>query len=87
MRNPLASKLEEALAALALAEKTMQEQRDIMTDLLLLLGSRTACVKCSAPVLWINVRGGEAIIYNLNGTQHWPRCPGAERPREAAAGE
>ena len=87
MRNPLASKLAEAQAALALAESKIKEQREVMFDLLPLLGSRMTCARCGIPVFWIVVRNGSAYSFNPDGTQHWPRCPGAERPLEAAAGE
>lgn len=88
--NPLAAKLQQAEAALALAETKIQEQRDVMTDLLLLLGSRKTCAKCNTPVFWLMVRGhGAAVMYNPDGTQHWPRCPGTARPAElsTAVGE
>lgn len=84
--NPLAKPLNQAEAALRLAEATIREQREVMVDLLLFLGSRKTCAKCDTPVFWILPRGGgPAIMYNPDGTQHWPRCAGTARPQEAAA--
>lgn len=84
-RNPLTSKLEEAQAALALAETTIQELRDFISDLLVLVGSRIKCPKCGATIFWVVVRGGDAKAFNANGSQHWPICDGAERPLALAA--
>jgi hypothetical protein len=81
------AKLAEAHAELALCEARNKEQRDAMYDLLCLMGTRKTCSSCGIPVFWIRHCGdGVAYMYNPDGTQHWPRCKGTERPALAAAG-
>ena len=64
-----------------LAEERNREQTEIMTDLLLLIGTRETCSQCGRAGVWVRVRGtGGAVLYNLDGTQHWPRCPQTARP-------
>lgn len=76
--------LEEALTELQLARRGLEmaeahsrEQREVMVDLLLLIGTREVCSKCGKPCFWIRLRGtGPAVLYGLDGTQHWPICSG-----------
>jgi hypothetical protein len=74
-------KLRDTQRALELSDAKIQEKSDIMTDLLILLGCRETCSKCNAATYWVRIRGcGNAVLYNLDGTQHWPRCPRTARP-------
>lgn len=67
--------LEALQAELKMAEDHNREQAEIVTDLLLAIGTRQSCPKCGAPAFWVKLRGnGAAILYNVDGSQHWPRC-------------
>ena len=78
--------LEAVRAELAMSEARNREQSEIMTDLLLAIGTRQSCPKCGAPAFWVKQRSnGPAILYNIDGTQHWPRCPQTAPPALAIA--
>jgi len=78
--------LRDTKRALELAEAKIQEKTEIMTDLLLAMGSRENCSKCDTATVWLRIRAcGNAVLYNLDGTQHWPRCRGTARPVETIA--
>lgn len=73
-------------AELAMSEARNREQSEIVIDLLLAIGTRQSCSKCGAPAFWVKLRGnGAAVLYNLNGSQHWPRCPQTAPPALAIA--
>lgn len=73
--------LEAVRAELKMAEGRNREQAEIVTDLLLAIGTRQSCPKCGAPAFWVKLRGnGAAVLYNANGSQHWPRCPQTAPP-------
>lgn len=68
-------------AELKMAEDRNREQSEIVIDLLLAIGTRQSCPKCGAPAFWVKLRGnGAAVLYNANGSQHWPKCPQTAPP-------
>jgi hypothetical protein len=77
----LEREVEQVKGALALANATMQERGFIMAELLMEVGVRTTCAKCSKPVFWILPRHASvAEMFNVDGSRHWPACKAAERP-------
>lgn len=93
--RPTPATLPEALRMLANQDREMQametrmnEMAAVMTDLLIENGIRQICPHCGAPGFWMRRGGtGSAVLYNPDGTQHWPRCPQTARPKPPAKGE
>jgi hypothetical protein len=79
--NATRRKLEDTERAHQLAEDKLKEQAAIMIDLLCATGRKETCSKCHRPAFWVRAFGsGPGILYNTDGTQHWPRCPQTARP-------
>lgn len=71
---------------LAGCQATLTLQRDIVTDLMLDVGMADRCAKCGSAAFWLRHSStGAAVLYNIDGSQHWPRCPGTTRPKGGAA--
>jgi hypothetical protein len=83
----LRRKLADMERQLELSEARNKEKEQIMQEFLLSVGIRETCTYCEQPVVWARIRSGLAIMFNLDGTEHWPRCPKAQRPKATAMGE
>lgn len=69
--NPRVSALEEELRK---TKEALTFSRDLMTDLLLEIGSRESCARCGRPAVWVWSKDGNGLLLNVDGSQHWPRC-------------